>query len=137
MRQIGDALRKKKDPLGSLVSLEVGKIKAEGDGEVQEFIDVCDYAVGLSRMLEGKVIPSESNNPLSWTLLFAQRVPNQYRARTLHDGTVESSGRYWSDHRVQFPCCSVWYGSCSFHLTCSHIGPQDGMRLSLLSVVIH
>ena len=59
MRQIGDALRAKKNPLGSLVSLEVGKIKPEGDGEVQEFVDMCDYAVGLSRMLEGKVLPSE------------------------------------------------------------------------------
>jgi len=59
VRQIGDALRAKKNPLGSLVSLEVGKIKPEGDGEVQEFVDMCDYAVGLSRMLEGKVLPSE------------------------------------------------------------------------------
>lgn len=59
MRQIGDALRAKKNPLGSLVSLEVGKIKPEGDGEVQEFVDMCDYAVGLSRMLEGKVLQSE------------------------------------------------------------------------------
>jgi len=59
VRQIGDALRAKKNPLGSLVSLEVGKIKPEGDGEVQEFVDMCDYAVGLSRMLEGKVLQSE------------------------------------------------------------------------------
>ena len=59
MRQIGEALRIKKDALGSLVSLEMGKIKSEGDGEVQEYIDVCDMAVGLSRTIEGKVIPSE------------------------------------------------------------------------------
>ena len=39
----------------------MGKILAEGIGEVQEFIDICDYAVGLSRMFEGKIIPSESN----------------------------------------------------------------------------
>jgi aldehyde dehydrogenase family 7 protein A1 len=38
----------------------MGKIQAEGVGEVQEFIDICDYAVGLSRMFEGKIIPSES-----------------------------------------------------------------------------
>ncbi len=38
----------------------MGKITAEGVGEVQEFVDICDYAVGLSRMFEGKVIPSES-----------------------------------------------------------------------------
>ena len=42
------------------VSLEMGKIVPEGEGEVQEFVDICDFAVGLSRMLEGKVLPSES-----------------------------------------------------------------------------
>ena len=45
--------------LGKLVSLEMGKILPEGVGEVQEYVDICDYAVGLSRMMEGKVIPSE------------------------------------------------------------------------------
>ena len=59
IRQIGEALRAKKDALGSLVSLEMGKIKSEGDGEVQEYIDICDMAVGLSRTIEGKIIPSE------------------------------------------------------------------------------
>lgn len=59
VRQIGVRLREKRDILGSLVSLEMGKIKPEGDGEVQEVIDLCDYACGLSRMLNGKVIPSE------------------------------------------------------------------------------
>lgn len=59
IRQIGEALRAKKDPLGSLISLEMGKIKTEGDGEVQEYIDICDMAVGLSRTIEGKIIPSE------------------------------------------------------------------------------
>lgn len=59
VRQIGDALRKKKIQLSKLVSLEMGKILPEGEGEVQEYIDICDYAVGLSRMIEGKVFPSE------------------------------------------------------------------------------
>mmetsp|Transcript_62453 Transcript_62453/g.71640 ORF Transcript_62453/g.71640 Transcript_62453/m.71640 type:complete len:513 (+) Transcript_62453:70-1608(+) len=59
VRQIGLALREHLDDLGSLVALEMGKIKKEGVGEVQEFIDICDYAVGLSRSMEGKVIPSE------------------------------------------------------------------------------
>ena len=59
VRQIGVALRDKKDALGSLISLEMGKIKTEGDGEVQEFIDICDMAVGLSRTIGGSVIPSE------------------------------------------------------------------------------
>jgi len=59
VRQIGDALRQYKEPLGKLISLEMGKILPEGLGEVQEFIDVCDYAVGLSRMFDGKIFPSE------------------------------------------------------------------------------
>ena len=59
IRQVGEALRRKKDALGSLISLEMGKIKSEGDGEVQEYIDCCDMAVGLSRTIEGKVLPSE------------------------------------------------------------------------------
>jgi aldehyde dehydrogenase family 7 protein A1 len=59
IRLIGEKLREKKDALGSLVSLEMGKIKAEGDGEIQEVIDICDFACGLSRSLEGKVLPSE------------------------------------------------------------------------------
>ncbi|XP_071442810.1 putative aldehyde dehydrogenase family 7 member A1 homolog [Hetaerina americana] len=59
VRQIGDALRAKLVPLGKLVSLEMGKILPEGIGEVQEYVDICDYAVGLSRMLSGKILPSE------------------------------------------------------------------------------
>ena len=59
VRLIGQALREKKDALGSLVSMEVGKIKAEGDGEVQEMIDMADFAVGQSRMLYGKTMHSE------------------------------------------------------------------------------
>ncbi|CAH3188474.1 unnamed protein product [Porites evermanni] len=59
VRQIGQALRDNLENLGKLVALEVGKIKAEGIGEVQEYVDICDYAVGLSRMIDGKVLPSE------------------------------------------------------------------------------
>lgn len=59
VRLIGQALRDNKDALGSLVSLEMGKIKAEGDGEVQEMIDIADFAVGQSRMLYGKTMHSE------------------------------------------------------------------------------
>ncbi|MCA1798918.1 MAG: aldehyde dehydrogenase family protein [Xanthomonadaceae bacterium] len=59
VRLVGNALRKHKDALGSLVSLEMGKIKAEGDGEVQEMIDIADFAVGLSRQLYGKTMHSE------------------------------------------------------------------------------
>uniref|UniRef100_A0A034WSV7 aldehyde dehydrogenase (NAD(+)) n=1 Tax=Bactrocera dorsalis TaxID=27457 RepID=A0A034WSV7_BACDO len=59
IRQIGEEMRKYKEPLGKLVSLEVGKIFSEGQGEVQEFIDICDYAAGLSRIYSGQVINSE------------------------------------------------------------------------------
>ena len=59
VRRLADLLREHKDALGTLVALENGKIKAEGDGEVQEMIDIADLAVGQSRMLYGKSIPSE------------------------------------------------------------------------------
>jgi aldehyde dehydrogenase (NAD+) len=59
IRQIGAALRAAKQDLGLLVTLETGKIRAEGEGEVQEMIDMCDFAVGLSRQLYGLTIASE------------------------------------------------------------------------------
>ena len=59
VRRLGNALRDYKDPLGSLVSYEMGKIKPEGDGEVQEMIDIADFAVGLSRQLYGLTMTSE------------------------------------------------------------------------------
>jgi len=59
VRLITEALRANKQDLGSLVALEMGKIKAEGEGEVQEMIDIGDFAVGQSRMLYGRTMPSE------------------------------------------------------------------------------
>lgn len=59
IRQFGNALRAAKRDLGKLVTLEMGKILAEGEGEVQEMIDICDFAVGLSRQLYGLTIASE------------------------------------------------------------------------------
>lgn len=59
VRQIGDALRHYKEPLGKLVSYEMGKSLQEGYGEVQEMIDICDFAVGLSRQLHGLTMHSE------------------------------------------------------------------------------
>src|SRR5450631_550828 len=59
VRLMGEELRKYKDALGSLVCMENGKIKAEGDGEVQEMIDIADFAVGQSRMLYGLTMHSE------------------------------------------------------------------------------
>ena len=62
VRRLGNALRDLKQELGQLVALESGKIVAEGEGEVQEMIDICDLAVGQSRMLYGLTIQSERPN---------------------------------------------------------------------------
>ena len=59
VRRIGNALRENRDELGALVSVEMGKILPEGIGEVQEMIDICDFAVGLSRQLYGLTMASE------------------------------------------------------------------------------
>ncbi len=59
VRDLAEALREYKEPLGDLVSLEMGKIRPEGHGEVQEMIDICDFAVGLSRQLYGLTMKSE------------------------------------------------------------------------------
>src|SRR3954447_16834233 len=59
IRRLGNALRDSKKQLGRLVTVETGKILAEGEGEVQEMIDICDFAVGLSRQLYGLTIQSE------------------------------------------------------------------------------
>ncbi|GJM20945.1 MAG: aldehyde dehydrogenase [Planctomycetota bacterium] len=59
IRRCGEALRAKKEALGALVTLEMGKIRAEGEGEVQEMIDIADFAVGLSRQLYGLSMHSE------------------------------------------------------------------------------
>jgi aldehyde dehydrogenase (NAD+) len=73
VRQMGDALREKKDDLGKLVSYEMGKSLQEGLGEVQEMIDICDFAVGLSRQLYGLTMHSERPNHRmyeKWHLIF-------------------------------------------------------------------
>ena len=62
IRQLGEALRARKRELGALVAMEMGKIRAEGEGEVQEMIDICEFAVGLSRQLYGLSMHSERPN---------------------------------------------------------------------------
>jgi aldehyde dehydrogenase (NAD+) len=62
IRRLGSALRENIDALGALVTLENGKIRAEGVGEVQEMVDICDFAVGLSRQLYGNTMASERPN---------------------------------------------------------------------------
>src|SRR6202012_1569571 len=71
IRQIGEALRTNKESLGSLVSMEMGKSKQEGLGEVQEMIDMADFAVGQSRMLYGLTMHSER----AWHRMYEQWHP--------------------------------------------------------------
>ena len=59
VRDIGNELRAHKDELARLITLEMGKILVEGAGEVQEFIDICDLATGMSRTINGSIVPSE------------------------------------------------------------------------------
>ncbi len=76
--------------------MEMGKILPEGVGEVQEYIDICDYAVGLSRMYEGKVLPSErkcdrySHSSMRMSL---------FRSWTYFNGAMESTRNCWHHHR--------------------------------------
>jgi aldehyde dehydrogenase family 7 protein A1 len=62
VQEIGERFKALKKQLGSLVTIEMGKILSEGEGEIQEAIDICDYAVGLSRTLNGKTLASERDN---------------------------------------------------------------------------
>jgi len=62
VQEIGELFKKYKSQLGKLVTLEMGKIASEGEGEIQEIIDICDYANGLSRTIAGKMLPSERDD---------------------------------------------------------------------------
>ena len=84
VRRLGELLREHKDDLGELVSIEAGKIRSEGLGEVQEMIDICDFAVGLSRQLHGLTIASERPGPPA-------------------DGDVAPDGAVRRHHGVQLP----------------------------------
>ena len=94
VRQFAVALREKKDALGRLVSLEMGKILSEGLGEVQEMIDICDYAVGLSRTLSGPTLQSE--RPM-------HRMMEQWHP-------ARADRRHY---RLQFPGCSLVLEQCA------------------------
>ena len=95
VRLCGEALRKHKDALGSLVTLEMGKIKPEGDGEVQEMIDIADFAVGQSRMLYGNSMHSERPGHRIRTLrtdLRQRLLHRQRRAGVLRHGVRKYFG---------------------------------------------
>lgn len=113
VRQIGEALRVKKDALGSLISLEMGKIKPEGDGEVQEFIDICDYAVGLSRSLSGQVMGSERPNH------FMMECWNPLGMIGLITAFNFPVAVYGWNSAISLVCgnCQIWKGATSTSLT--------------------
>ena len=90
VRQIGLALREYKEDLGRLVTLEMGKIYQEGLGEVQEMIDIADFAVGLSRTIGGPTMPSErparvicASSPVGQGAISARRAGSVCQAVTL------------------------------------------------------
>jgi hypothetical protein len=115
VRQVGDELRKYKKQLGHLVSLEMGKIAAEGEGEVQEFIDICDFAVGLSRSMAGKVFPSERALVFAVSRWRCAHLHISRRSRPLAHGAVESVRCCWRDFRFQLSCGRLRVERCSLH----------------------
>ncbi len=84
VKRLGALMTEHKADVAELVTIEAGKITSEALGEVQEMIDICDFAVGLSRQLEGRTMPSERPEPPA-------------------DGDVAPAGRGRPDHRVQLP----------------------------------
>lgn len=115
VRQIGDALREKIEPLGRLISLEMGKILAEGRGEVQEFVDICDYATGLSRKVGGEIMPSER--------------PGHFMMETWNPlGPVGVISAF------NFPC-AVFGWNCSISLVCGNTNIWKGAPTTNLTTV--
>ncbi len=100
VRLFGEELRANKNALGRLVSIEVGKIVSEGLGEVQEMIDICDFAVGLSRQLHGLTIATE-------------------RDRAPHDGELASARRDGIISAFNFPV-AVWAWNAALALVCGN-----------------
>lgn len=117
IRQIGNELRKYKEPLGKLVSLETGKIYQEGLGEVQEMIDICDFAVGLSRQLYGLTMHSER---------FKHRMYEQYHPLGLV-GVISA---------FNFPV-AVWSWNAMLAMVCGDVTiwkPSSKTMLSAIAV---
>jgi aldehyde dehydrogenase (NAD+) len=118
VRQMGDQLRKYKEPLGLLVSYEMGKIYQEGLGEVQEMIDICDFAVGLSRQLHGFTMHSE--RPL-------HRMYEQYHPLGIV-GVISA---------FNFPV-AVWAWNAMLALVCGDVVVwKPSSKVMLCSVAVH
>lgn len=103
--------------LGALVSCEMGKILAEGVGEVQEAVDICDYAVGLSRALNGAVIPSERPGHV---------MMERYNPLKGHVGIVTA---------FNFPC-AVFFWNAALSLVCGNTNlwkPAESTSLTAIA----
>lgn len=117
VRQIGEQLRIEKDELAHIISQETGKIKTEALGEVQEAIDICDYAVGLSRMQTGSIIPSERND---YTLM------ERYNPLKKHVGIISA---------FNFPC-AVFFWNTALNLICGNTQIWKGSEITPLTSII-
>ncbi len=118
VRQIGNAFRNQKENLGKLISLEMGKIYQEGLGEVQEMIDICDYAVGLSRQLYGFTMQSER---------FNHRLYDQYHPL----GVVGIISAF------NFPM-AVWAWNAMIALVCGNVCIwKPSSKVPLCAIAIH
>ena len=92
IRLLGEELRNAKEELGAVVTLEAGKIISEGLGEVQEMIDICDFAVGLSRQLYGRTIASERPERTSNTFQVLEVDSGSLASSTIRNSAVHASG---------------------------------------------
>ncbi|KAK4687901.1 hypothetical protein P7C73_g2201, partial [Tremellales sp. Uapishka_1] len=108
VRQIREALSEKVNELGDLVSLEMGKLKSEGKGEVQEFVDICDYATGLSRSMAGRVLPSERPEHVIYEMgiLSAFNFPVAVYGWNLSLALVTGNATVWKPSPTT-PLCSI------------------------------
>ncbi|MEI6814968.1 MAG: aldehyde dehydrogenase family protein [Bacteroidota bacterium] len=118
VRQIGNELRKYKEPLGKLVSYEMGKIYQEGLGEVQEMIDICDFAVGLSRQLNGYTMHSER---------FKHRMYDQYHPLGII-GVISA---------FNFPV-AVWSWNAMLAMVCGDVVVwKPSSKVMLCAIAVH
>jgi aldehyde dehydrogenase family 7 protein A1 len=116
VKKLGDALVAKKNALGHLIALEMGKILAEGLGEVQEAIDICDYAVGLSRTLSGSVLPSERPDHF---------MMERWNPLQGHVGVITA---------FNFPC-AVYFWNAALSLVCGNTNMWKGASSTSLVAV--
>ena len=116
VRQIGIQLRENKEQLAHLITLETGKIKTEALGEVQEAIDICDYAVGLSRMPNGSIIPSERTD---------YQLMERYNPLKKHVGIITA---------FNFPC-AVFFWNTALNLICGNTQIWKGSEITPLTSI--